>query len=302
MYRFRPVTERMKVMHERTRERIFQVDSERATIITEANKKYENVVPTIRNALIFKAMCEEMTPRVEDHEILVANNTKYFCGTRLDPRWGGGDMYVKLADEGIWKLGDDGMYHNPETDELRLVMSPEDTERLRAVGAYWRGRTIDAMANAWQPEGYDELNRLGVRSFGENMPIVMMPAAIPLPGIGSFSPQATRLCGSRPGTGSTPTGTISWARIWRKTCFTAPRRSSATAPLPYSSATARSAMTRRRAAPMRPAARSCGRWVKPDLDLRKPRANLLAGLPGDPALRDDDRHVRRHGYRLRRPV
>ena len=182
MYRFRPVTERMKVMHERTRERIFQVDSERATIITEANKKYENVVPTIRNALIFKAMCEEMTPRVEDHEILVANNTKYFCGTRLDPRWGGGDMYVKLADEGIWKLGDDGMYHNPETDELRLVMSPEDMERLRAVGAYWRGRTIDAMANAWQPEGYDELNRLGVRSFGENMPIVMMPAGHSTPG------------------------------------------------------------------------------------------------------------------------
>jgi formate C-acetyltransferase len=301
MYRFRPVTERMKVMHERTRERIFQVDSERATIITEANKKYENVVPTIRNALIFKAMCEEMTPRVEDHEILVANNTKYFCGTRLDPRWGGGDMYVKLADEGIWKLGDDGMYHNPEPDELRLVMSPEDMERLRAVGAYWRGRTIDAMANAWQPEGYDELNHLGWRSFGENMPIVMMPAGHSTPGIRS---PLHRLRGSaaagpgldrRPpeqshgrGSGEKPfysaveivcDGAITLLKRYGQVCYDAAARC------------ADAARTR-----------NCGRWGQPDLDLRKPGANLLAGLPGDPALRDDDRHVRRHGYRLLRPV
>ena len=64
MYQFRPVTERMKVMHERVRDRYFQVDSERSVIITNAYKKYENVIPVIRNALIFKAICEEMTVRV----------------------------------------------------------------------------------------------------------------------------------------------------------------------------------------------------------------------------------------------
>ena len=84
MYQFRPVSERMKLSMA-CRERIFHVDSERSLIVTKASKKYESVIPAIKNALIFKAMCEEQTTRVEDHEILVANNTKYFCGTRLDP-------------------------------------------------------------------------------------------------------------------------------------------------------------------------------------------------------------------------
>ncbi len=186
MYQFRPVTERMKVMHERVRDRYFQVDSERSVIITNAYKKYENVVPVIQNALVFKAICEEMTVRVEDYEILVANSTKYFCGTRGNPRWGGGDIYVKLVDDGVWKMGEDGYYHNPDTDELRMFMSPEDYEALKEIGSYWKGRTINALASAWQPEGYDELNRLGVRSFGANMPIAIMPAGHSTPGYGKI--------------------------------------------------------------------------------------------------------------------
>ena len=182
MYEFRPVSDRMKVMRERTRERIFHVDSERPMIVTRASKKYESVIPVIKNALIFKAMCEEQTTRVEDHEILVANHTKFFCGTRLDPRWGEGNMYVDFVENGTWKLGEDGNYHNPASDELRLVMSPEDLEALRSIREYWKGKTIEDMAQAWQPEGYEELNRLGVRSFGENMPIIMMPAGHSTPG------------------------------------------------------------------------------------------------------------------------
>ena len=101
MYDFRPVSERMRTMHARVRERRFHVDSERCRIVTEANKRYEAVVPVIRNALIFKAMCEEMTVRVEPHEILVANNTRFFCGVRLDPRWGGGELYVDLVERQV---------------------------------------------------------------------------------------------------------------------------------------------------------------------------------------------------------
>ena len=186
MYQFRPVTERMKVMHDRVRDRYFQVDSERSVIITNAYKKYENVIPVIRNALIFKAICEEMTVRVEEYEVLVANSAKYFCGTLGNPRWGGGGIYVKLADQGVWKKGEDGCYHNPDTDELRMFMTQEDYEALKEVSAYWEGRTINAIASAWQPEGYDELNRLGVRSFGANMPIAIMPAGHSTPGYGKI--------------------------------------------------------------------------------------------------------------------
>ena len=186
MYKFRPVTDRMKLMHEKVRQRLFVVDSERSLIITNAHKKYESVVPVIRNALIFKALCEEQTTRVEPHEILVANNTKYFCGTRIDPRWSRGDMYVTFAESGKWTMGEDGYYHNPDSDELRLIMSKEEFEVLRELGPYWEGKTISDMAKAWQPEGFDELNSLGVRSFGANMPIVMMPAGHSTPGYGKI--------------------------------------------------------------------------------------------------------------------
>ena len=72
MYNFRPVSDRMKIMHERVRERIFHVDCERSMIVTAASKKYEGTVPIIKNTLIFRSLCEEMTTRVESHEILVA--------------------------------------------------------------------------------------------------------------------------------------------------------------------------------------------------------------------------------------
>nr|MCR5648714.1 hypothetical protein [Oscillospiraceae bacterium] len=52
----------------------------------------------------------------------------------------------------------------------------------REVREFWKGKTIADMAAAWQPEGFDELDRLGVRSFGEKMPLVMMPAGHSTPG------------------------------------------------------------------------------------------------------------------------
>jgi formate C-acetyltransferase len=182
MYEFRSVTERMKVMHERTRERIYHVDSESTAIITQASKQYESMLPPIKNAMIFKTMCEKFTTRVEDHEILVANRTKYFCGTYIDPRWGGGGMYVAMAENGMWTLGDDGMYHNPPSDELRLVMSKEDMAVLKENAPYWQNRTMNDIAAAWHPESYEEIDRLGVRSFGSGMPIVMMPTGHSTPG------------------------------------------------------------------------------------------------------------------------
>ena len=106
MYEFRAVTERMKVMHERTRERVFHVCAERPLIITRAHQKYEHALPEIRNAQIFKAMCEEQTVRVEPWEMLVANHTRFFCGSRHDPRWGGADMYARAIERGDWTMGD----------------------------------------------------------------------------------------------------------------------------------------------------------------------------------------------------
>lgn len=182
MYQFRPVSERMQLMRELVRNRIYHVDSERTVIATKAAKKYESYLPAIKNAMIFKAMCEEQTTRVEEYEVLVANLTKFVSGSYIDPRWGGGAGYIANVESGLWKMQEDGLYHNPDTDEIRMVISPEDLEALKSHADYWKGRTVGEMAQAWQPEGYAELNELGVRSFGANMPIIMMPAGHSTPG------------------------------------------------------------------------------------------------------------------------
>ena len=45
MYEFCPATDRVKRIREKIRDRVLRLDSERGVLITEASKKYENVVP-----------------------------------------------------------------------------------------------------------------------------------------------------------------------------------------------------------------------------------------------------------------
>ena len=85
MYQFRPITDRMKVMHEATRNRVFQHDSERAMIATEFYKEHERMVPAIRVPLLLKTLCEKMTLRVEDFEMLVGSAARYFGGCGTEP-------------------------------------------------------------------------------------------------------------------------------------------------------------------------------------------------------------------------
>jgi hypothetical protein len=65
-------------------------------------------------------------------------------------------------------MGDDGYYHNSATDELRMIMSQKDYDELNSVREYWKRRTFTSQADAWQPEGYDELANLAVRDFGKD--------------------------------------------------------------------------------------------------------------------------------------
>jgi hypothetical protein len=54
MYQFKPATQRIRKMRERIRDRVIRCDAERAVIITEASKKYENVVPIIKRPLMMR--------------------------------------------------------------------------------------------------------------------------------------------------------------------------------------------------------------------------------------------------------
>ena len=83
MYTFKPVSERMQHMHQLIRDRVIQSDSETAMITTRCFQENENLIPCLRRPTVLKAICEQMTVRVEDFEMIVGNSSKNFCGTRI---------------------------------------------------------------------------------------------------------------------------------------------------------------------------------------------------------------------------
>jgi formate C-acetyltransferase len=182
MYKFRTVTDRIQHMHQLVRDRVIQTDAEKALITTEAYKKNEHVIPMIRRPRINYEVCSKMTVRVEDFEVIVGNKAKNFLGSCVSPEWDGGGFIPMVVGSGAWTLRDDGLYHNPDSDEMRLCVAPEDAEALKSVAEYWRGRTITTTADSWQPLGYDELCKLNVTANLPGMPLMMLSAGHLTPG------------------------------------------------------------------------------------------------------------------------
>ena len=182
MYQFRPITDRMKVMHEATRNRVFQHDSERAMIATEFYKEHERMVPAIRVPLLLKTLCEKMTLRVEDFEMLVGSAARYFGGCGTEPEWYGGGWVAYDVEASHWTLEEDGLYHNPPEDELRMTISQEDLDNFRSIRGYWKGRTFNDIAIQWQPDGFKELQEAGICALSTGNGLLCAPAGHLTPG------------------------------------------------------------------------------------------------------------------------
>ena len=182
MYQFKPISERMQLMHQLIRDRVIQSDSETAMITTRCFQENENLIPYLRRPKALKAICEQMTVRVEDFEMIVGNSSKNFCGTGYAPDWGGAGLLPYVVEAGLWTMREDGLYHNPDEEEIRMAIAPEDYENLKSIREYWKGRTYNDIAAAWQPQGYEELCRMQVSATKSGMPLLMMPAGHLTPG------------------------------------------------------------------------------------------------------------------------
>ena len=160
MYEFKPVSERMQHFQQRIRDRVIQNDAERALITTEVFKKNERLAPMLLRPLVLKEMCARMTVLVEDEEMLVGNSARHFCGAGLEPDWVGIGWVPDKIRSGLWTLREDGLYHNPDGQELKLSMAPEDYEALLSIEEYWSNRKYCDLMAPWQPRGFEELARM----------------------------------------------------------------------------------------------------------------------------------------------
>ncbi len=144
MHKSRPVTERIKHMRELIRDRVIRNDAERAVIMTEAFKKYEHVVPVIKKPLAMYEYCKKKKVRVEDFEVIVGNRGEHFLGNTALVEWDGVQTFAYSNDPsqpGAWLIKEDGLYHSPEEDLVRMTISPEDVEKLNSVADYWKEHT-----------------------------------------------------------------------------------------------------------------------------------------------------------------
>jgi len=182
MYKFKPISERMQIMHQRIRDRVIQSDSEIAMITTRCFQENEALIPYLRRPTVLKAICEQMTVRVEDFEMIVGNSGRNFCGTGYAPDWGNTAWIPSMIEKGVWTLREDGLYHNPDGEEPRMSIAPEDYENLASIRDYWKGRTYNDIAAAWQPKGYEELSRMQVSATVKGAPLLMMPSGHLTPG------------------------------------------------------------------------------------------------------------------------
>lgn len=174
MYEFGPVTDRVKRIHERVRNRVIQIDAERALIITDAYKKYETMLPILKRPLATKEVCERMTCRVEEDELFVGNRGNSFCGSGVNPEWSGIGWAPAMIQSGVWKKAGDGMYHNPDGEELKLCMTEEDYEAFLSIQDYWADHKVSDIAGKYQPEGYLDFAKLNATHYSPKAPIIAL--------------------------------------------------------------------------------------------------------------------------------
>ena len=141
---------------------MIRFDTEHSQIVTEEFKKCVSMVPTMHRPMLLKAVAEKRTVRVEDDDVLVANTGRFFSSSVHHAEQNEGYGWIVNAIlKGDWTLEDDGLYHNPKTDDLRMVAGKEDVQWVLDNADFWKGRTFDCCGDGWEPQGFEELKRLG---------------------------------------------------------------------------------------------------------------------------------------------
>jgi formate C-acetyltransferase len=158
MYQFKPYTDRIWNIRQKIRGRVIRGDSERLVLKLEAYEKYKNVVPIIQKPLITLDIYSKITLRIEDDDFFVGNKGKYPLGNG-NAEW---PLYEKI--EELWTFKADGLWHNPEGQEVRLCISQEDIDIIR-FSADRIGEFKSKFEDAWLPDGAQEFMDLGASDY-----------------------------------------------------------------------------------------------------------------------------------------
>jgi pyruvate-formate lyase len=162
MYEFKPVTDRIKHLRQLVRERVIEIDTERAMNITASYKRYAKVPPIIKIPLATYDICSKMTCRVEDFELIVGNTGTHFLGSGLWPDWDASWLWKEFEDGKLWKLQNDGLFHRTDSSSLHLTISKQAMDEFMSMREFWKYNSVTSNTDAWSPDGMDDIGGLGV--------------------------------------------------------------------------------------------------------------------------------------------
>jgi pyruvate formate-lyase/glycerol dehydratase family glycyl radical enzyme len=149
MYSFRAVSDRVSRMKELYRDTPFVLDAERALIVTETHKRHKHAPAAIKKAQSLYDVCEQMTIRVENDELIVGNIGKHYKGTTMWPEYDGmAWLYHEL---------ETGIFDAREFQDEPMSFPQEERDLLYTIREFWQDNCFTnlmdaAMLMAW-PRG-----------------------------------------------------------------------------------------------------------------------------------------------------
>jgi formate C-acetyltransferase len=132
----------------------FVLDTERALIVTESYRANRHKPPVLRKALALRDVCEKMTVRVEDDELIVGNIGKNYKGTTMWPE-----------DDGMEWLYDElesGVFDAREFQDEPMDFPAEERELLYTIRDFWKEHCFTAIMDEAMPEGAMDIVDAGV--------------------------------------------------------------------------------------------------------------------------------------------
>jgi pyruvate formate-lyase/glycerol dehydratase family glycyl radical enzyme len=154
MYEFRPISERVARLKELYRNTPFTLDAERALIVTESYRRNKHAPAALRKAQSLYDICEQMTVRVEDDELIVGNIGRHYKGTTM---WPENDGMVWLYDE-----LESGEFDAREFQDEPMDFPRNERDLLYTIRDFWRENCFTTIMDAAMPEGSMDLVDAGV--------------------------------------------------------------------------------------------------------------------------------------------
>lgn len=129
-------SERIPKLIEHLFEKMPEIESDRAVLLTESYKQTENLPIILRRAKAFQNILEKLPITIRPLELIVGSNTKAPRGCQVFPEY----SYTWLQDE----------FDTVQTRSADpFYISEETKETLRKVYPYWAGKTTSELATSY---------------------------------------------------------------------------------------------------------------------------------------------------------